>query len=358
MRFEIDLLCSISFFHINEVVAMQEMLDVESILAKALAELEQAEDRKTLDAFKARWLGRKGEFSGILRQVKQMPAEKRRDFGSQANEARARLQEAYDQRLDQTVGKIAAPLQFDYTLPGRVPPQGKKHVLTQVIDEIIHIFFGMGFEVADGPEIETDYYNFSALNFPPDHPARDMQDTFFIGNEYLLRTHTSPVQVRVFEKRRPPVRILAPGRSYRNEAINARSYCMFHQVEGFYADTDVSFADLKGVLVAFTEQFFGRDAKLRFRPSFFPFTEPSTEVDISCLLCGGTGCQLCKFEGWLEILGAGMIDPEVFRAVDYDPERISGFAFGMGIERLAMMKYRIDDIRLFFENDLRFLAQF
>jgi phenylalanyl-tRNA synthetase alpha chain len=332
--------------------------DLDRIHRQAASELASASDAQALEAFRTRWLGRKGELSGLLRGVKDLPVDARRDFGARANEVRAALQTAFDEKKARLTGPQQAVPAFDFTLPGREPPLGKKHVLTQVTDEIVHIFYGMGFEVADGPEIETDYYNFGALNFPPDHPARDMQDTFFLGGEYLLRTHTSPVQVRVFEKRRPPVRILAPGRSYRHEAINARSYCMFHQVEGFYADTDVSFADLKGVVVAFVEQFFGREAKLRFRPSFFPFTEPSTEVDLSCLLCGGSGCQLCKYEGWLEILGAGMIDPEVFRAVNYDPELITGYAFGMGIERLALMKYRIDDIRLFFENDLRFLAQF
>ncbi len=337
---------------------MPDIQDIERILAEATAELRRVAEDQALQALKSRWLGRKGELSQILRGLKDLPEEKRRELGGRANRVRAELQAAFDEKKVQLAqGKTAVP-EFDFTLPGRPAPLGKKHVITQVTDEIVQIFYGMGFEVADGPEIETDYYNFTALNFPPDHPARDMQDTFFLGGEYLLRTHTSPVQIRIFEKRRPPVRILAPGRSYRNEAIDARSYCMFHQVEGFYAATDVSFADLKGVLVAFAEEFFGNETQLRFRPSFFPFTEPSTEVDVSCLLCGGSGCQLCKYEGWLEILGAGMIDPEVFRAVDYDPERISGFAFGMGIERLAMMKYRIDDIRLFFENDLRFLAQF
>ena len=337
---------------------MTQFADLERLLGQAASELTNAKDSPGLEAFRSRWLGRKGELSAVLRKVKEIPPEDRPAYGARANEIRASLQAAFDEQQARVEEKRQVVTAFDYTLPGRVVPLGKKHVLAQVTEEIVHIFYGMGFEVADGPEIETDYYNFGALNFPPDHPARDMQDTFFLEGDYLLCTHTSPVQVRVFEKRRPPVRILAPGRSYRHEAINARSYCMFHQVEGFYADTDVSFADLKGVIVGFVEQFFGREAKLRFRPSFFPFTEPSTEVDLSCLLCGGSGCQLCKYEGWLEILGAGMIDPEVFRAVNYDPELITGFAFGMGIERIALLKYRIDDIRLFFENDLRFLAQF
>ncbi len=337
---------------------MSEIPNIEELAERAAAELARVADKQALDSFKSRWLGRKGELSQILRGLKDLAPEKRREVGALANQTREKLQAAFEECKAGLKREKSVAAELDYTLPGRTIPRGGVHVLTRVTDEIVRIFYGMGFEVVDGPEIETDYYNFTALNFPPDHPARDMQDTFFLDGDYLLRTHTSPVQIRLFEKRRPPVRILAPGRSYRNEAINARSFCMFHQVEGFYAAPDVSFADLKGVLVAFAEQFFGTEAKLRFRPSFFPFTEPSTEVDLSCLLCGGAGCQLCKYEGWLEILGAGMIDPEVFRAVNYDPERITGFAFGMGIERIAMMKYRIDDIRLFFENDLRFLAQF
>jgi len=247
---------------------------------------------------------------------------------------------------------------FDFTLPGRRSWEGKLHPLTQVLDRIIEIFYGMGFEVAQGPDIETNYYNFDSLNFPQDHPARDMQDTFYLANDLILRTHTSPVQIRVFEKKNPPVKILAPGRVYRHEAINARSYCLFYQVEGFYVDEGVAFADLKGVLVAFVKEFFGKEVELRFRASFFPFTEPSAEVDIRCIICKGKGCSVCKYRGWLEILGAGMIDPEVFKAVGYDPEKYTGYAFGLGVDRIAMLKYRIDDIRLFYENDLRFLRQF
>jgi phenylalanyl-tRNA synthetase alpha chain len=243
-------------------------------------------------------------------------------------------------------------------LPGQQDYPGTRHPISHSIEQITRIFERMGFVVADGPEVETDYYNFGALNFPADHPARDMQDTFFLSGDLLLRTHTSPVQVRSFEQRRPPVKIIAPGRSYRNEAINARSYCVFHQVEGFYVDTGVTFGDLKGVLMAFARAYFGPDVKLRFRPSFFPFTEPSTEVDFSCYLCAGQGCSLCKYEGWLEILGAGMIDPSVLGAVGYDDEKYTGYAFGMGVERLAMLRYRIDDIRLLWENDVRFLRQF
>ena len=311
-------------------------------------------------AVKARYLGRKSDLNALLRGLKELPDGERRLIGGLANQTRDTLTalfEAQDGTLARPVTSLAAP-PYDFTLPGRPRPRGHRHLVTQTMEDVVSIFYGMGFEIAEGPEIETDYYNFAALNFPPDHPARDMQDTFFINEEHLLRTHTSPVQVRVFESRRPPVRILAPGRVYRHEAINARSYCVFHQVEGFYVDTDVSFADLKGVLVAFVQEYFGPQARLRFRPSFFPFTEPSTEVDMSCLLCGGKGCTLCKHEGWLEILGAGMIDPAVFAAVDYDPKVFSGYAFGMGIERMALLKHGIDDIRLFYENDLRFLRQF
>ncbi|MBI3872861.1 MAG: phenylalanine--tRNA ligase subunit alpha [candidate division Zixibacteria bacterium] len=305
---------------------------------------------------KSRYLGKKSPLNAILRGLKDLPDAERRTIGGLANETRDRLTALFEAAESSRASVAATP--YDYTLPGRPHPRGHGHILSQTMDEVIAIFYGMGFEVAEGPEIETDYYNFAALNFPPDHPARDMQDTFFLNDEHLLRTHTSPVQIRVMESQRPPVRILAPGRVYRNEAINARSYCVFHQVEGLYVDSDVSFADLKGVLVAFASEYFGPLVTLRFRPSFFPFTEPSTEVDISCLLCRGRGCSLCKHEGWLEILGAGMVHPAVFAAVDYDVNVFSGYAFGMGIERIAMLKHGIDDIRLFYENDLRFLRQF
>lgn len=338
------------------------MTDIAEII-KQLKDVQEAAQKEWSAAtaaerqnLRALYLGRKSAVIAILRGLKDLPGDIRREVGEKANQTRDALTALFDQK--DTPAEETAPARYDYTLPGRVHPHGHRHILTQTLEEVNAIFYGMGFEIVDGPEIETDYYNFSALNFPPDHPARDMQDTFFINDEYLLRTHTSPLQVRVFETRRPPVRILAPGRSYRNEAINARSYCVFHQVEGFYVDSDVSFSDLKGVLVAFAQEFFGPDTQLRLRPSFFPFTEPSTEVDVTCLLCGGKGCAICKHEGWLEILGAGMIDPAVFGAVDYDPKVFSGYAFGMGIERIAMLKHGIDDIRLFYENDLRFLRQF
>ena len=242
-------------------------------------------------------------------------------------------------------------------MPGRRIPLGTKHPITLVIDEITAIFAGLGFQVAEGPEIELDYYNFEALNFPKDHPARDMQDTFFIGDNLLLRTHTSPVQIRTMLKHAPPVRIIAPGTVYRCDS-DATHSPMFHQIEGLMVDKGITFGDLKGILTIFVNQCFGRGIGVRLRPSFFPFTEPSAEVDIACVICKGKGCRVCKNSGWLEILGAGMVDPEVYRHVHYDPESVSGFAFGMGIERIAMLKYGINDMRLLFENDLRFLGQF
>ena len=326
---------------------------------EALQEIKRANEPGSLDQVRIKYLGRKGIITLLLKSLKDFPEAERPALGKISNQIKGQLELVLSERMKELEVASREEEEFlDYTLPGRGGWQGKRHPLTQVNDRIVEIFYGMGFEIARGPDVETDYYNFSALNFPPDHPARDMQDTFYIKDDLLLRTHTSPVQVRVLEKRKPPVRIIAPGRCYRNEAINARSFCTFHQVEGFYVDTDVTFADLKGVLSAFVWELFGKEVSLRFRASFFPFTEPSAEVDISCVICGGKGCRVCKHTGWLEILGAGMIDPEVFRAVGYDPEVYSGYAFGLGIERIAMLKYRIDDIRLFYENDLRFLRQF
>lgn len=324
--------------------------------------IEQASDLKGLEQIRVRYLGRKGTITSLLKSIKDFPETERPALGKLSNRIRSQTEEILLKRTQEIekgkVGQAKSEEFFDYTLPGRGGWEGRLHPITQVGERIIQIFYGMGFEVAKGPDVETDYYNFAALNFPEDHPARDMQDTFYVGDDVLLRTHTSPVQIRVFEKRKPPVKIIAPGRCYRNEAINARSFCTFHQVEGFYVDKDVTFADLKGVLSAFVWELFSKDVALRFRASFFPFTEPSAEVDISCVICGGKGCGVCKRTGWLEILGAGMIDPEVFRAVGYDNEKYSGYAFGLGIERIAMLKYRIEDIRLFYENDLRFLRQF
>jgi len=334
--------------------------NLEELRKKAEDQINKADTIPELERIKAFYLGRKGTLTSKFKDLITLSDEKRSEAGKKANQIKAILQKVYLQKKEwfESKGKKEKEEIFDYTLPGKKGVIGKPHPLTQMSSQILEIFYGMGFEVVYGPDVETNYYNFDALNFPPDHPARDMMDTFYIDEKRLLRTHTSPVQIRVFEKRKPPVRILAPGRVYRNEAINARSYCMFHQVEGFYVDRGVTMADLKGVLLAFFQELFGKDVKLRFRASFFPFTEPSAEVDISCVICGGKGCAVCKHRGWLEVVGAGMIDPEVFKAVGYDPEVYSGYAFGMGIDRMALLKYRIDDIRLFFENDLRFLRQF
>jgi phenylalanyl-tRNA synthetase alpha chain len=331
--------------------------DVEMRAQAAEAEITSAAPDQ-LEALRVKFLGKKGEITAFLRSLGEAPAAERAALGQAANSARERVERALAARREHSGARPSGRPGFDPTLPGVHGHPGTRHLVSRTLEEIVRLFERMGFVVADGPEVETDYYNFEALNFPPDHPARDMQDTFFLGGDLLLRTHTSPVQIRAFQKRKPPVRIVAPGRTYRNEAVNARSYCLFHQVEGFYVDTDVSFGDLKGVLGAFARAYFGPDVRLRYRPSYFPFTEPSTEVDVSCYLCGGEGCSLCKHEGWLEILGAGMIDPEVFRHVGYDAERVSGFAFGMGVERLAMVRHRVPDIRLLFENDVRFLRQF
>jgi len=333
---------------------------VEELEKEAVNKFESASTLRELEELKAEYLSRKGKFSTLLRELKELSAEEKPRAGERANFLKRKLDEllqsklsSFEKREEKAPGEF-----FDFTLPGRRTWEGKLHPLTQTLDRIIEIFYGMGFEVAKGPDIETNYYNFDSLNFPQDHPARDMQDTFYLADDLILRTHTSLVQVRIFEKRKPPVKILAPGRVYRHEAINARSYCLFYQVEGFYVDENVTFADLKGVLVAFAREFFGKDVELRFRASFFPFNEPSAEVDIRCIICKGKGCSVCKYRGWVEILGAGMIDTEVFKSVGYDSEKYTGYAFGLGVDRIAMLKYRIDDIRLFYENDLRFLRQF
>jgi phenylalanyl-tRNA synthetase alpha chain len=280
-------------------------------------------------------------------------------LGKALNELRQYTQAQFDEKklsLERTVKP--KNVQFDLTLPGRPKPIGTKHPVVQVMEDMKRIFVSMGFSVETGPDIESDYYNFGALNFAPDHPARDMQDTIFIADKILLRTHTSPVQIRVMEKQQPPVRAIMPGWAYRNEATSARSLVAFHQIEGLYVDRGVTFSELKGTLVAFAKQFYGSSIKYRFRPSFFPFTEPSAEMDITCFICGGKGCRICKHSGWLEVLGSGMVHPHVFQAVGYDLEKYSGYAFGMGIERTALLRYNIDDIRILYENDVRFLKQF
>ena len=305
------------------------------------------------------FLGKKGCVSLLMKELRDLSPDEKRNAGKFINDLKAELesliQENSEKYAGQTQGKSSQD--FDVTLPGKKETRGTIHPITQVMDEIISIFFSLGFKVEEGPEIETDYYNFEALNIPKDHPARDMQDTFYVGKENVLRTHTSPVQIHVMENQPPPLRIIAPGRVYRCDSDISHTP-MFHQIEGLMVDENISFNDLKGVMDIFLSQVFGKDTKLRFRPSFFPFTSPSAEVDIQCVICNGDGCRVCSNSGWLEILGAGMVDPAVFGSVNYDPEKWTGFAFGLGIERIAMLKFGITDIRLFFENDLRFLQQF
>jgi phenylalanyl-tRNA synthetase alpha chain len=332
---------------------------VEQIKQAALTEIESASDVQSLENVRVKYLARKGQIASLFDQMKDVPSDQRPLIGKVLNEARTLVLTRFDEKKSaleaQSTPEVATE---DLTLPGRKVWVGSKHPITQTMDEIKRIFIGMGFRIAEGPEIEDDYHNFEALNFPPDHPARDMQDTFFITDNLVLRTHTTPVQIRIMEKEQPPVRYIMPGRVYRNEAVSARSYCLFHQVDGIYVDTGVTFSELKGTLVAFAKQFYGSNIKYRFRPSYFPFTEPSAEMDITCFLCSGKGCRVCKQTGWLEILGCGMVDPNVYKFVGYDPDNYTGYAFGMGIERITMLRYGIDDIRILFDNDVRFLQQF
>lgn len=332
---------------------------IEQIKQSALAEIESATDIQSLENVRVKYLARKGQIASLFDQMKDVPSDQRPLIGKVLNEARTLVQNRFDEKKSALEAKSKPKSATeDLTLPGRKVWVGSKHPITQTMDEIKRIFIGMGFRIAEGPEIEDDYHNFEALNFPPDHPARDMQDTFFITDNLVLRTHTTPVQIRIMEKEQPPVRYIMPGRVYRNEAISARSYCLFHQVDGIYVDTGVTFSELKGTLVAFAKQFYGSNIKYRFRPSFFPFTEPSAEMDITCFLCSGKGCRVCKQTGWLEILGCGMVDPNVYKFVGYDAEKYTGYAFGMGIERITMLRHGIDDIRILFDNDVRFLQQF
>lgn len=334
---------------------------IEQLRQKALARLTEARSAKELEELRVKILGKKGDLTSILRGISKLPADQRPRIGELANQVRDRINKAIIERAEEL--KAAALIQelaeekIDITLPGKPFPLGTRHPLNQVLDRIQEIFIGMGYQVVAGPQIETDYYNFEALNVPADHPARDMQDTFFLPGGYLLRSQTSPVQVRTMERQAPPVRIIAPGAVYRCDADITHSP-MFHQVEGLLIDRNITFADLKGTLEHFLHQLFGSKRPVRFRPSYFPFTEPSAEVDISCLMCGGSGCRVCSNTGWLEILGSGMVHPKVLEQVNYDPAEVGGFAFGVGVERIAMLLFGIGDIRLFFENDLRFLRQF
>ena len=331
---------------------------IDQIYQEALQEIEAAADRLAIQDVSVRYLGRKGIITQFLRNVSNLPADQRPAAGKKANEVKNLLDAACKeatQKLETAVKK--AKQGIDVSLPGRPAPNGSLHPLTQINQRICDIFIKMGFEIAEGPEVELDYYNFEALNFPKDHPARDMQDTLFVSDDIVLRTHTSPLQIRTMEKQQPPVRIIMPGKVYRCDSDLTHTP-MFNQVEGLLVDENISFGDLKGTLTAFVHQMFDEQTSLRFRPSFFPFTEPSAEVDILCVMCRGDGCRVCSHTGWLEILGSGMVHPALYENVGYDADRYTGFAFGMGVERIAMLKYGIDDIRKFFENDLRFLNQF
>ncbi len=338
---------------------MREQLEV--LRHEALQAIASASSQDSLQDVRIRFLGRKGELTALMKGLGSLSVEERPVVGQLVNTIRDEIESVLESALsaarEQAKAERLQSEHIDVTLPGRRAQFGTKHPITQVIEEVSDIFAGLGFSVAEGPEIEHDWYNFEALNFPPEHPARDMQDTFFVDNSLLLRTHTSPVQIRTMLKKKPPLRIIAPGTVYRCDS-DATHSPMFHQIEGLMVDKSVSFSDLKGILTIFTNQLFGQKTGVRLRPSFFPFTEPSAEVDIACVICGGKGCRVCKQSGWLEILGAGMVDPEVYRHVNYDADNISGFAFGMGIERIAMLKYGISDMRLLFENDVRFLRQF
>ena len=334
---------------------------LEELQKKASAELDSARSREEILAIKTKYLGRKGLLTQFLRKLKDVSAEERPLLGKLSNVIKDALSTQIENLLrDIDVVRKDEALQgekIDVTLPGRGVKYGRLHPITRISNEICEIFSNLGFTVAEGPEVEFDYYNFEALNIPKDHPARDMQDTFYVEEDIVLRTHTSPVQIRVMEKQQPPVKIISPGKVYRPDSDISHTP-MFHQIEGLLVDKGITFGDLKGILTFFLQEVFGKDTVLRFRPSFFPFTEPSAEVDIQCVMCNGAGCRVCGQSGWLEILGSGMVDPEVFKIVGYDPEKVSGFAFGLGVERIAMLKYGISDIRLFYENDQRFLKQF
>lgn len=335
---------------------------LKTIQEQAAQSLAAVSDPRLLEELRVRYLGKKGELTAILKQMGSLSAEERPKVGQLANEVRA----AIEQLIDQKAAEIKLAVQqkklesehLDVTMPGKAAPLGKAHPLTKVLDEVKEIFLGMGFSIAEGPEVELDYYNFEALNIPKNHPARDTQDTFYISDNVVLRTQTSPVQVRTMERQKPPIRIIAPGRVYRSDAVDATHSPLFHQIEGLVVDKDVTMADLKGTLEMFVKRLYGEESVVRFRPHHFPFTEPSAELDVQCFSCHGEGCRLCKGEGWIEVLGCGMVHPNVLSICGIDPEEYSGFAFGIGLERIVMRRYNIDDLRLFYENDVRFLDQF
>lgn len=335
---------------------------IKAVREQALAELSSLRLPKELEEFRVRVMGKKGTLTGLLRGMGGLPAEERPRMGQLVNEVRAELEAALEERASavhkaQQASRLEAE-RLDVTMPGRRGRQGGLHPLNIVLEDLIDIFQSMGFDVVDGPEVETDHYNFEALNLPQDHPARDMQDTFYISDNLLLRTQTSAAQIRTMESRKPPIRIICPGRVYRADEVDATHSPVFHQVEGLVVDKGITMCDLKGVLEQFAHEIYGPETRVKFRPSFFPFTEPSVEVDVSCSECGGKGCRVCKDAGWIEILGAGMVHPNVLRGCGIDPEVYSGFAFGIGLDRLATTRYKISDIRLMFENDQRFLEQF
>jgi phenylalanyl-tRNA synthetase alpha chain len=335
------------------------MLDqIKEINQEVEKDLQNVTTDQELDDLRLKYLSRKGIISSLFSELKNVEAKERGVIGQKINQLKNYVESSYKDLKEKLKSDNTTKEDVDLFLPGRKPFLGRLHPLTIVLDEIKQIFFNLGFRVEDGPEIETDFYNFEALNIPKDHPARDMQDTLYITEDILLRTHTSPVQIRVMQSQNPPISIIAPGRVYRRDTPDASHSPFFHQVEGLVVDEGICFGDLKGVITAFAHKMFGSDIKVRFRPSFFPFTEPSAEYDFNCVFCRGKGCRVCKNTGWMEISGAGMVDPNVFKAVDYDSEKYTGYAFGMGVDRIAMLKYGINDIRLFFENDLRFLEQF
>jgi phenylalanyl-tRNA synthetase alpha chain len=333
--------------------------EIRALLQKALERIEAATDAPALEAVRVEWLGRKGgQITNLMKAIPSLAAEQRGRFGQAVNELKAAVTGRLEARKAALEATRPAGPRVDVTMPGRPPALGRLHPITRATREMVEIFGRLGFEVVEGPEVEDEWHNFVGLNIPPEHPARDPLDNYYLKDHALLRTQTSTVQIRIMENRKPPVRIIAPGRVYRPDTVDAGHSNMFHQLEGLWVEKGVTFADLKGVLAMFARAFFGPQVRTRFQPSYFPFTEPSAEMYVSCLLCGGSGCPACKRTGWIEILGCGMVDPNVFEAVGYDPEEVTGFAFGMGIDRQTMLKYGIHDIRLLFENDVRFLRQF
>lgn len=338
------------------------MSDIQEKIKELTQEIEQSSlaNKEEIEQFRIRFLGSKNCLKPLFSELKSVPNEAKKQVGQDINALKEKAQAVFNQAKENLEDALGDSEKIDFSRPGEPVELGARHPISLIRKEIIEIFERIGFGVSEGPEVEDDWHNFSALNFPEEHPARDMQDTFFVEakEEMALRTHTSSVQVRVMENTKPPIRTISPGRVYRNEAISARAHCFFHQVEGLYIDKDVSFADLKQTLLYFAQEMFGQKAKIRLRPSYFPFTEPSAEVDVSCTICNGDGCNVCKHTGWLEILGCGMVDPNVLEASGIDPKTYSGFAFGMGIERIAQLKYKVNDLRLYSENDIRFLKQF